>query len=92
MAHGKTSRRQAGDTAIIGSGTKVRGRVNGAGMERGKCVVEVEVISSKADRFCPLRLRASQLIKLTTTLSSEDCPQDEGPVIGVVSAGTGSSG
>ena len=31
MAHGKTSRRQAGDTAIIGSGTKVRGRVNGDG-------------------------------------------------------------
>jgi len=67
------------------SSAKITGTIGGSRMDNGRCIVTVEIEKATPHRVCPLFLKAGQTIEIATALSNDDCPQDEGPVSGVVS-------
>ena len=67
----------------------IKGIIVGAGFENGLCVVTVSVSESQPSAVCPLRLRKNQEIVVAVRLTERQCPQDEGPVQGIVSSGGG---
>jgi hypothetical protein len=68
------------------SSAKIKGSISGNEIEKGTCIVKVEVEETTPDKHCPLKLKVGEEISLKTDFSENDCPDDEGPVEGKVTS------
>jgi hypothetical protein len=65
---------------------QVKGLIGGSSFKNGICFVVVFVESVKRPKMCAMNVQIESEIEVETGLSERNCPQDEGPVNGVITS------